>query len=684
VLVRADPGRNGAAGEVPDPDHLRDSRRLMSELLARFVSAFKRGIEGEVAAMQASSGAFEITLSRGEDLGGLRYSFDVGAPDKLAPGTACTLRTPRGEQRATIQRVDDARITIAATLPIDAGASPLVLVLAPWFLYDRLVQALDTIHVERHAVSTALTLFGKQPHARTPTPLRCDHGALDASQRAAVQLCSDSDLAFIWGPPGTGKTVTLTNVIEELLAQGKRVLLASTTNAAIDQVLAKLATRAWFAPAVEAGTAIRLGRSAADTFGAELGDIVERLRGAHRASRDRLRTRIGDVEQQARYARALVEELATETAAQLSMFAGGPARLRAGPLARVFDPKLAELIASLGPRDQVRVLELRIARLERVRVLARAHVAAHAAADRDLEARLVADAQLVMCTLTNAYLSPLMADQRFDVLIAEEAGMATLPTLFYAACLCRQRVIIVGDPRQLPPIVQSNDDGVRRAIGRNIFDVTVPDPGRSEVVAMLGVQYRMHPTIGTLVGALFYGGRLAHGADLAATATITARAPFPGLPIVVVDTKQRTTCERSAKGTSRINPASAEITAELALEAVRGGATSIAVVTPYAAHATEIRRLLAARRIADAVECSTIHRFQGRECDVVILDLVDAAPMRQSALLADAPNLLNVSISRARGKLVIVADVGYFEATAPGGIVAAMLRAVTAPATAVS
>ncbi|MBA3538125.1 MAG: DNA2/NAM7 family helicase, partial [Deltaproteobacteria bacterium] len=350
----------------------------------------------------------------------------------------------------------------------------------------------------------------------------------------------------------------------------------------------------------------------------------------------------------------------------------------AGPLARVFSAGLADAIANLEPREQRRVIEQRIARLERVRSLAKARIATYAADDRDLEARLVADARIVMCTLTNAYLSPLMVDQRFDVLIAEEAGMATLPTLFYAACLCRQRVIVVGDPRQLPPIVQSNDRVVRHAIGRNIFDVTVPDPYHSEVVAMLDVQYRMHPTIGTLVGGLFYGGRLGHGADRETTATIAARAPFPGLPIVVVDTQQRTTCERSAKGTSRINPASAEITAELALEAVRGGAASIAVITPYAAHAAEIRRLLAARRIADAVECSTIHRFQGRECDVVILDLVDAAPMRQSALLADAPNLLNVSISRARGKLIIVADVGYFEATAPGGIVAAMLRAVTA------
>jgi hypothetical protein len=650
-------------------------RAGVMELLARFVAAFKRGIEGELAAMHASSEAFEVSLSGGDDLGTSRYSFELPASEKLVPGTVCSLRSSRGEQRVTIERVDDARITIAATQPIDVTTPPIALLVAPWFLYDRMLQALDDLHVDRHGVALALALFGKQPHARTATALSCDHGALDASQQAAVQLCSDSDLAFIWGPPGTGKTVTLTHVIEELLAQHKRILLASTTNAAIDQILAKLAGRSWFAPAVEAGTLIRLGRSDADTFGAEIGDIVARLHSAHRTRVAQLRTRIAEVDQQIRFAQALIGELAPAVVSQQSLFAAPPPRLRAASLGRVFSPGLADAIAIREPRHQAVAIEQRIGRLERIRVLANEQVARHAAADRDLEARVVANARVVMCTLTNTYLAPVMAGQQFDVLIAEEAGMATLPSLFYAACLCRQRAIMVGDPRQLPPIVQSSDDLVRRAIGRNVFDVTIADPTRSDVVAMLTVQYRMHPAIGALVGGLFYDGRLVHGADTALTDAITARPPFPGRPVVVVDTKSGTTCMRSAKGSSRVNAGSAEITAELAAEAVRGGATSIAVITPYAAQAAEIRKLLAARRIGDAVDCSTIHRFQGRECDVVIIDLVDAAPMRPSALLADAPNLLNVSISRARGKLVIVADVAYFESMAPDGIVAAILRA---------
>src|SRR5262249_4218763 len=152
------------------------------------------------------------------------------------------------------------------------------------------------LDADRHAVSLALTLFGKRPHHRVTTPLRCDHEGLNASQRAAVQLCSDSELAFVWGPPGTGKTATLTHVIEELLAQGRRILLASTTNAAIDQLLAKLAARPWFGPAVDTGTLVRLGRSDEDTFGAELADVVGKLQSEHRSALDRLRARIAEVE----------------------------------------------------------------------------------------------------------------------------------------------------------------------------------------------------------------------------------------------------------------------------------------------------------------------------------------------------------------------------------------------------
>src|ERR1043165_4840142 len=147
----------------------------MTELVAKFVAAFKRGIEGEVAAMRESAEAFEIRLANGEYLGALRYRFDVPtSTERLVPGMVATLRTPRGDHSATIERIeqrserrseyneriDGGQIAIAATQPIDV-TEPVALVVAPWFLYDRLVQALERIDASRHAVVSALALFGK-------------------------------------------------------------------------------------------------------------------------------------------------------------------------------------------------------------------------------------------------------------------------------------------------------------------------------------------------------------------------------------------------------------------------------------------------------------------------------------------------------------------------------------------
>jgi len=65
------------------------------------------------------------------------------------------------------------------------------------------------------------------------------------------------------------------------------------------------------------------------------------------------------------------------------------------------------------------------------------------------------------------------------------------------------------------------------------------------------------------------------------------------------------------------------------------------------------------------VEASTVHSFQGQEKDVIIIDTVDTNPMKPGFLLNDqsvfstSDNLLNVAISRARYKVIIIADKKY-------------------------
>jgi len=662
-------------------------------LLARFVRTFQQAIREEMAAMRERLGSFEVPLRAGSTLGvdsdggrdgerdGERggYRFELAGPaDKLMVGMDCSLRIAGAEHLVSIDSLERASLVLRASRRIAIGAGDAVLVVYPWFLYERLAARLGELHGDRHQVERALTLFGKLPHARTRSQLVLDHPELNESQRRAVELCSDSSLAFLWGPPGTGKTLTMAHVVEELLAQGKRLLVLSTTHAAVDQALAQMAARPSIAAAIERGELLRLGHTEADTHGAGAREVLGRLHGGFASIIGRARSRLRALEAPMRRMHELEARLREgPDGGQTSLFdRGGDDGLRAPELFELFGRAHATRIAARPRPLQAVLLSRRATRFRRLHALLLARIAS---ANRELasrEARLVTDARAVLTTLTAAYFSPPLDGQRFDVVLVDEASMAVLPSLFYAACLAREKTLMVGDPRQLPPIVQSSSPFVRQAMGRSIFEVTVPEPETSDVVVMLDTQYRMHPEIGDLVSRLFYSSRLRHGAGTEARGAIAARAPYPGRALVVVDTGGRTRCATRPGSFSRINEDSAALCARLAADALAAGITSIAVITPYADQAREIKKQL--DRLGGAVaqvECSTVHRFQGHERDMVIFDTVDAPPLRPGVLLSGrgedshAANLINVSLSRARGKLIVVSDVDHFRALAPQSLV---------------
>jgi hypothetical protein len=429
---------------------------------------------------------------------------------------------------------------------------------------------------------------------------------------------------------------------------------------------------------------VRIGRSDGPTFGAALRDVVIELNAVHQKALDRMLSRRPVV---ALAVRSCEEALHTLSGADVpyqdSLFGGARPRRPPAHLDDIFSEPRAADLQDRAPAELAGVVRRRATRLVLALALYDKAIGERKKALLNKERDVVDGASLVLSTLTNGYFSPLMAEQRFDAVIVEEASMAVLPALFYAACLGRRKTVIVGDPCQLPSIVQSNADYVRKVMGRNIFDVAVTNPLSSPLVAMLDVQYRMHPVIGELVSNLFYAGRLKHGGDPAIRERIAAREPHGGAPLVVLDTAGRTTCQPGSGGQSRINVTTADLCVDLAIRAVRAGADSVAIITPYVAQARAIKARLK-KQVGDQgavrhIECNTVHRFQGQERDVVILDTVDAEPMKPGVLLSErgahstAQSLINVAISRARGKLIVVADVRYFEQRATGSVVTKMV-----------
>jgi superfamily I DNA and/or RNA helicase len=583
----------------------------------------------------------------------------------------------------TLTDLDRDQITLRCERAISLDYPDYTLIIYPWFLYEKLELALEALlDSDEFYVANALMLFGQSQPQRQSGPLLAEHSELNATQRQAVQLCRDSQLAFVWGPPGTGKTTTLGHIVTELLHQGQRILVTSTTNAAVDQALAKLAGMTELQKSFERGQIVRIGQSSADTFGTGLRDVVERLNAQQQAQLKRWRNRGQDVHRQLKACDQILDQLRTEAQPlQLDLFEEVTTVLISErDLAPVFSRKRAQDLLNQPPDQQRLQVQRRRQRLETVRDLAQQKIDQLSQILRQQEASVVQQARVILATMTNVYLSSLLTPERFDAVIVEEAGMAILPVLFYCAALARHKAIMVGDPQQLPPIVQSRDGYVYRAMGRNIFEVAAQNAPIDEFVVMLDVQYRMHPVIGDLVSRLFYEGKLRHSDNTGERAEIATRPPYPGQPLVVIDTAGQTTCTTETGSYSRFNEKTASLCVDLAVEAVRAGLDSVAIITPYVAQSRLIRQRLARfRREASQVECRTIHRFQGSERDLVIIDTVDTEPFRPGVLLTDqtpissAKNLLNVSLSRARGKLIILADVTYFRRRSPDSLINELL-----------
>ena len=353
-----------------------------------------------------------------------------------------------------------------------------------------------------------------------------------------------------------------------------------------------------------------------------------------------------------------------------------------------------------GAENGIRALEIAqaeaLAQSEAIDVTAvRAERAGHeeaaAAVDEELTAILsalaeikrevIADAAVVATTLTRAYLWDEIQGRRFDTVILDEASMAPIPALWITAQLADANVVIVGDFRQLPPIKLADDPLADKWLGRDVFDASgvrdAYDAGAPPAhFVQLTEQFRMHPDISAIANTLIYDNTL-HDAPSVATRTLGRwyRGDWgPDEPVTLVDTGSTNAWASSvvARGRpTRVNFLSAVICVDLAAKMLRedaeppsDGSARILIATPYRGQARLLELLLRDAGLDALVRAGTAHTFQGSEAPIVIFDLVIDEPHWRVALMIptyDETNsrLLNVALTRAEQRLVIVGDLEY-------------------------
>nr|XP_044623301.1 protein ZGRF1 isoform X2 [Equus asinus] len=244
---------------------------------------------------------------------------------------------------------------------------------------------------------------------------------------------------------------------------------------------------------------------------------------------------------------------------------------------------------------------------------------------------------------------PCMNELKFPVVVLDECSQITEPaSLLPIARFECEKLILVGDPKQLPPTVQGSDAAHENGLEQTLFD-RLCLMGHKPV--LLRTQYRCHPAISAIANDLFYEGNLINGVSE------TERSPLlEWLP---------TLCFYNVKGLEQIerdnsfhNVAEAAFTLKLIQSLIASGISGslIGVITLYKSQMYKLCHLLSAADFdhphLKAVQVSTVDAFQGAEKEIIILSCVRT---RQVGFI-DSEKRMNVALTRGRRHLLIVGN----------------------------
>lgn len=490
---------------------------------------------------------------------------------------------------------------------------------------------------------------------------------LNDSQKSSIAFAiNESPVTIIHGPPGTGKTYTLIELIKQLtFNHGERVLVCGASNISVDNILERLA------PVFSGGDEEPIG-----------------VQNHKRERRKKANTKYNNPGKLVRI--------------------GHPARLLQSNLRHSLDvlSKSSYSGGSDGNQEILRDIEKDIgATLGQIRKCKRygerralwAEVKELKKELRQRERKVVHDllvnAQVILATLHGAgsnELFSLYKDKEFsvdkplfDTIIIDEVSQSLEPQCWIplTAHLGCKRLVIAGDNKQLPATVKSKEEAARlidegEPIGDlefTLFDRLVTNHDGYNFRKLLDVQYRMNAEIMEFPSDKLYEGKLKAAtlvknivlSDLVDVDSNDATSP----PCLWYDTQGGDFPEQAndeggkpmdASAGSKFNDMEALVVVRHVQELIAAGVQqeAIGIISPYSAQVSTLKKSL--NGSFEKIEISTVDGFQGREKEAIILSLVRSNESREIGFLNE-PRRLNVAMTRPKRQLCVVGDLELLE-----------------------
>lgn len=271
-----------------------------------------------------------------------------------------------------------------------------------------------------------------------------------------------------------------------------------------------------------------------------------------------------------------------------------------------------------------------------------------------------------------AIINKVIRNAKYDVVIFDEASMAYIPQILYSASLAKNHFVCMGDFKQLPSIVQCGNDSI---LNVDIFEYcgiayAVENGYGHKWLCMLNEQYRMDANIANFVSQQIYNNLLVTANGVSnSRKSIVKSLPIQNQSIGFADLSGMMSVCMKAKDQSNFNILSAFLSFSMALAGNENN--EVGIITPYHAQSRLLHSMArdASKMNPDSNEiaCATVHQFQGSEKDIIIYDAVDCYRLQYPGLLLTSLNnsyanrLFNVSMTRARGKFIAVANVDFMK-----------------------